>query len=525
MANGAEDKSSTAKWLVSCVKMLQEAGVLQPERQQPVVRFRHPSALRKEMDLELGSDPADEDHLLQLCREVIANSVVTGHPHFHNQLYGGTDPYGLVGSVITEALNTNQYTFEVAPVFTLCEHIIIRRILYRIGFNGGDGIFSPVEYEVINNVQRLCGFDSGDGIFSPGGSMSNMYAMVLARHHLNPDFKRKGLYCAGTIVAFTSEDAHYSITKGVSWLGIGTENLVKVKADRNGRMIPEELEKAIVYGAFDPIGQIADICEKYKIWLHVDACWGGALLFSKKHGKVLKDVHRADSFAWNPHKMLGAPLQCSAFFTKHKGLLHQCNSAAATYLFQQDKFYDVSYDTGDKSVQCGRKVDAFKLWLMWKARGDDGFERLVDQAMDCAQYLKERIAVRPGFMLVTTDTDCTNICFWYVPTWMRNQEKTQNWWQELGKIAPKIKEKMTYTGTLMIGYQPCTQRKLVNFFRFVTTCHPPRTFEDMDHVIREIETEGENIKVRGSNLPRRKPTSGWENPVLSLRPPTTHPPD
>lgn len=60
------------------------------------------------MDLKLGTSPTDEEQLLRLCREVIANSVVTGHPHFHNQLYGGTDPYGLVGALITEALNTNQ---------------------------------------------------------------------------------------------------------------------------------------------------------------------------------------------------------------------------------------------------------------------------------------------------------------------------------------------------------------------------------------------------------------------------------
>lgn len=68
-----------------------------------------------------------------------------------------------------------------------------------------------------------------------------------------------------------------------------------------------------------------------------------------------------DSIAWNPHKMLGAPLQSSPFITKHKGLLHEANSAAARYLFQQDKFYDMTYDTGDKSIQCGRKVDAFKV--------------------------------------------------------------------------------------------------------------------------------------------------------------------
>jgi glutamate/tyrosine decarboxylase-like PLP-dependent enzyme len=65
--------------------------------------------------------------------------------------------------------------------------------------------------------------------------------------------------------------------------------------------------------------------------------------------------------------------------------MHHCNSASASYLFQQDKFYDVSFDTGDKSMQCGRKVDAFKLWLMWKARGSSGFEQLVNNAMDAAR--------------------------------------------------------------------------------------------------------------------------------------------
>lgn len=68
-----------------------------------------------------------------------------------------------------------------------------------------------------------------------------------------------------------------------------------------------------------------------------------------------------------------------------QGLLHRCNSASASYLFQQDKFYDVSFDTGDKSVQCGRKVDAFKLWLMWKAHGNSGFESLINNAMDASQ--------------------------------------------------------------------------------------------------------------------------------------------
>lgn len=62
--------------------------------------------------------------------------------------------------------------------------------------------------------------------------------------------------------------------------------------------------------------------------------------------------------AWNPHKMLGAPFQCSLFLVKGKNILLEANCAGARYLFQQDKHYDVAWDTGDKSIQCGRKVIA-----------------------------------------------------------------------------------------------------------------------------------------------------------------------
>jgi len=79
-------------------------------------------------------------------------------------------------------------------------------------------------------------------------------------------------------------------------------------------------------------------------------------------------VQRADSVTWNPHKLMGVILQCSALLVKHKGMLSACNNMSAEYLFQPDKHYDVRYDTGDKTIQCGRRPDAFKLWLGWKAK-------------------------------------------------------------------------------------------------------------------------------------------------------------
>jgi len=66
--------------------------------------------------------------------------------------------------------------------------------------------------------------------------------------------------------------------------------------------------------------------------------------------------------------------------------MEACNSSNATYLFQQDKHYDLTYDTGDKAIQCGRHNDVFKLWLAWRAKGDSGYEKQVDYAMDLSRW-------------------------------------------------------------------------------------------------------------------------------------------
>lgn len=104
------------------------------------------------------------------------------------------------------------------------------------------------------------------------------------------------------------------------------------------------------------------------MWLHIDAAWGGGLLFSQKHRAKLNGIERANSIVINPHKLLAVPQQCSMLLVRNKDILHKCFSRGAEYLFQKDKHYDKSYDVGDKYVQCGRKCDVFKFWFMWKAK-------------------------------------------------------------------------------------------------------------------------------------------------------------
>ncbi|XP_005472410.1 acidic amino acid decarboxylase GADL1 isoform X3 [Oreochromis niloticus] len=368
-----------------------------------------------------------------------------------------------------------------------------------------------MEDAVLRKMIKVIGWEEGgDGIFNPGGSLSNMYAVNLARYRYCPDFKEVGMFSAPRLVILTSQECHYSISKGAALMGIGTKNVYTVPTDERGRMIPSALEEKImlaksegavpfmvnatagttVLGAFDPIDEIADICEKHNLWLHVDACWGGAAIMSKKHKHLLKGIHRVDSVAWNPHKMLMASLQCSAFLVRDKtSLLQHCHSARASYLFQQDKFYDVSYDTGDKSVQCSRKPDAFKFWLMWKALGSRELEQRVDRALAMARYLAEEIKKREGFRLVL-EPEYANVCFWYLPPSMRNLPESPELWKKLHTVAPVVKQRMMKKGSMMVGYQPLGEK--ANFFRMVVIS-PQVSRQDLDFVLNEIHNLGKDL--------------------------------
>lgn len=457
----------------------------------PVLRWREPEDLMASLAEHRPSEdgqPATEEEILSLVRFVVKYSVKTGHLHFFNQLFSSLDPYGLAGQWITDALNPSVYTYEVAPVFTLMEMDILlsmRKLVF------GD----------------TCVAADGEGIFCPGGSFANGCAINLARFKFAPEVKRSGLHGMPRLVLFASEDAHYSIYKMAALQGLGEDGVITVKTDSEGRMdvnhLISQIEASIaigsapfmvsatagttVLGAFDPLPEIARVCEKYGLWMHVDAAWGGGLLFSRKHRGQLQGIERADSVTWNPHKLLAVPQQCSTLLLRHNGLLSECHSRSASYLFQRDKFYDVKYDTGDKYLQCGRRVDVFKFWMMWKAKGTIGIERHVDKIMDNVNYFIEQLRGRKGFKMVLENPAFANICFWFVPPRLRGMDNSPEFWSEVHKVAPKLKERMMKKGSLMVNYQPL--RDWPNFFRFVLQ-NSGTSHKDMDFVLDELESLG-----------------------------------
>ncbi|KAE8291278.1 Glutamate decarboxylase 1 [Larimichthys crocea] len=487
--NGEEP---TIQFLLEMVDILTNYVKKTFDRSTKVLDFHHPHQLLEGMEgfnLELSDQPESLEQILVDCRDTLKYGVRTGHPRFFNQLSSGLDIIGLAGEWLTSTANTNMFTYEIAPVFVLMEQLTLKKMREMIGWPNGEG----------------------DGLFSPGGAISNMYSVMIARYKYFPEVKTKGMSAAPRLVLFTSEHSHYSIKKAGAALGFGAENVILLSTDERGRVIPADLEAKIidakqkgyvplfvnatagstVYGAFDPINEIADICEKYNLWLHVDGAWGGGLLMSRKHRHKLSGVERANSVTWNPHKMMGVPLQCSAILVREKGILAGCNSMCAGYLFQPDKQYDVTYDTGDKAIQCGRHVDIFKFWLMWKAKGTIGFEQHIDKCLDLSQYLYNKIKNREGYQMVFDGVpQHTNVCFWYIPPSLRGMPDGEERREKLHRVAPKIKAMMMESGTTMVGYQP--QGNKVNFFRMVVS-NPAATQSDIDFLIDEIERMGHDL--------------------------------
>lgn len=459
------------------------------DRNEKVIEFTYPDELTKQFEeFEISETPLDLQKIMDDAQTVMDLSVRTAHPRFWNQLFGGVDLVSMVAEWIVASCNSSMYTHEMAPAFNIIENLTLKK------------------------MAGLCGWtEPCDGLFNPGGSISNLYAVQTALHYYFPNTKIDGVYGMPKLTVFISEHSHYSMSRAVTILGLGLTSLKKVPVDGQGKMIPAEFERMVdesknnkevpffvcctegttVLGAYDPIEPILDIAKKNNMWLHVDAAWGGGALLSKKHKHLMKGVEHADSVTWNPHKQMGALLQCCAFLCKKQGLLASVNKMNATYLFQQDKMYDIKYDTGDKTIQCGRKIDAFKCWLMWRAKGDKGFEEHIDMLWHLTDLLVEEVHKRPNFEMVMENPECTNVCFWYIPKSMQDMDKnSEEYRTKLALIAPQIKNGMMKNGTMMIGYQPLDNYP--NFFRMVF-CNGATRDQDVIFLMDEIERLGKDL--------------------------------
>jgi len=460
----------------------------------PVTKSRTYDELSQEINFTLGDSGCDDAEVLRTIEKALEYSTRTGKSLFLDKLYAGSEPVGQVAEFIMGIVNSNSHTFPSSPVFCSMEDYLI------------------------NRVGKMLGYQKADGIFCPGGSYANLMSVLCAREKYFPHVRTMGWQVGDNPVMLTSDHDHYSTATAAQVIGLGLNNLINVPC-KDGRMIPEALEQAIedarnqgknpfyvnamngttVLCAYDDINLIGAVTERQNVWLHVDGCIGGSLMFSHKHRTMLHGTRYSDSYTWNAHKLMGVPLQCSMLLTKERGFLNRACATGAEYLYHDSN----PLNHGERTLQCGRKGDAFKLWLFWKRYGRKGMEERVNKAMENTQLMARKITAREDFTLVANPTG-TNVCFWWVPKELQGtvrspllNESDPNVPEIICKVAEKARSLMIQRGKLMVDIAPLSQEKIHHFFR-MTVVAPSVTEEDLDFILDEIaeisSTTYENMK-------------------------------
>jgi glutamate/tyrosine decarboxylase-like PLP-dependent enzyme len=248
-------------------------------------------------------------------------------------------------------------------------------------------------------------------------------------------------------------------------------------------------------GSFDDHHAINAIARKYNMWHHVDACWGGFLVFSEKNRHLFDGSEKADSISTNPHKGMGVPQQSSYILTNNKpGALLNAFNSGAEYLFQHGEYSH--YDIGDKTLQCGRKPDGLKTWLVFKKHGIEGLAKIADAAVEKAEYITKAIIAQPEKFEMINKPMAVNVCFAYTPPAYRNREYS---YAARCRVHKKIYETMNNDGTLVIQHNPLEEFNLPNFFR-LTLKNEKTTLADMDYILAEIDRAGSTIEFEADSV-------------------------
>ncbi|QDT28167.1 L-2,4-diaminobutyrate decarboxylase [Gimesia panareensis] len=397
------------------------------EPDTPVLNWRAPAENLQQALEQLLQAPttdlatSDLPQRIQEFRALAQTLLDRGHnlqnPRYIGHQVPASIPLAGLFDAITAVTNQVMAVYEMGPWATAVELALIEMIGTEIGF-------TPGEFT---------------GLVTHGGSLANLTGLLAARNQSCPEIGTLGpqAQLEASPVLLVSADAHYSVTRSANILGIGTEQILKIPLDEHRRMQPLALEELILecrsenrkiiavvacacatpIGAFDPLEQIADLCEKYQIWLHVDAAHGGPTCFSKRYRHLTQGLHRADSVVFDAHKMMFIPALSAFLFFKNKAHRFTAFQQQAPYLFDPSAPEIADYDLGLRTIECTKRANSYALWGIWALFGKQLFADLVDVTFETAGIFQRLLQETPDFEAVH-EPECNIVVFRYQPAWL-----------------------------------------------------------------------------------------------------------
>jgi aromatic-L-amino-acid decarboxylase len=288
---------------------------------------------------------------------------------------------------------------------------------------------AELEQRALDWLRQWMGLPEGwFGIIYDTASTSSMHAIICAREMADPVARVIG--SRPDLVLYTSEQSHSSIEKGAITAGIGQQNVRKVPVDAEFRMRADALASMVEEDRYagkrpccvvatvgttsstsiDPVPRIADVAEKYNLWLHVDAAYAGAAAILPEHKHILAGVERAHSLVFNAHKWLLTPTDLSAFYTRRPDILRRAFSLTPDYLKTQDD--PRAHNLMDYGVPLGHRFRALKLWFVMRYFGRERIEAILRSHIQWAQGFAALVDAHPKFERVAP-VPFSVVCFRY----------------------------------------------------------------------------------------------------------------
>jgi L-2,4-diaminobutyrate decarboxylase len=414
--------------------------------------------------------------------EIISNSVSVGHPSTAAHLHCPPLLTALAAEAVISALNQSMDSFDQAPIATVLEQKYLRWLASETGLPASAG-----------------------GTFTAGGTQSNYMALLLARDaFLKSRFgwraQKQGLPAeAARMRILCSEMAHFTVEKSAAQLGLGTDAVVRVVVDDAFRMRPDNLHLALAemrdqdllpfaivatagstdFGSVDPLLDIADVARPAGMWLHVDAAYGSALLFSHQHRNKLRGIELGDSLSIDFHKLFWQPIPASALLlrdARHFELI----ALHADYLNPEQHEEQGIPNLVTNSLLTTRGFDVLKPWFSFQLLGRRKLSAMIDRTIELAICAAGAVSHQPSLHLVQ-GASLSTVVFRYVPARKNVDENRMN---------AALRQHLFDRGIAVIGHTRVGGRQCLK----LTCMNPSVTDAQMEALVDTIADHGRRME-------------------------------
>ena len=367
-------------------------------RERPVRARTRPGEIAAKLPAAPSEMPESLDTIFADFMEIVPNAMTHWqHPRFFAYFPANASPASIWAEQVANSMAAQCMLWQTSPAATEIEQVMVDWLRQAVDL-------SPHFTGTIHDSATTC----------------SLCAIITMRDRATEwESVQSGLTGQPVLRIYASDQTHSSIDKAVRLAGIGQQNLVKIVTDARHAMKPDALDAAILadkasgmapagvvlctggtsIGAFDPIDECVDVAKNHGLYTHVDAAWAGSAMICPEFRHLWKGIDKADSIVFNPHKWLGAQVDCSVQFLADAAPQIRSTGLRPDYLQTQGQEEIVNFN--EWTVPLGRRFRALKLWFCLRAYGLEGFRARIRNHMAWIAELAETLGAVPGFRIVT----------------------------------------------------------------------------------------------------------------------------